>query len=70
MDTPNELAVHHNSYPGETNIARLKRLGMIDVWIPVTRLQFANTHSLEYHGAKALSIWKEWCARQFNKKKK
>ena len=68
-DEANEPAVHHPKFPDETNIARLKRLGMIDIWIPVCRLQLSNTHALEYTSKKAISIWKEWNARIFGKKK-
>ena len=57
-------------WPRETMLERAKRRGLLDEWVPQCRLQLSNSHSLTYTGAKATSIWKEWCAKQFNKTKK
>lgn len=54
----------------ETEVEAAKRLGIIDVWQPVTRIQFANSHAIEYTGAKAQSIWQAWNERIFSKQKK
>lgn len=58
------------TWPRETLIERAKRKGLLDEWMPRCRLQLSNSHSLTYTGAKAISIWKEWCNRQFNKHRK
>lgn len=57
-------------YPRETQIARAARRKLIDVWQPLCILQLCNSHSLQYTGAKALSLWKAWCERQFGKHKR
>ena len=54
----------------ETELEAAKRLGILDVWFPVTRIQFANCHAIEYTGEKAQSIWKAWNERIFNQKQK
>jgi hypothetical protein len=54
----------------ETELEACKRLGILDVWFPVTRVQFANNHALEYTGEKAESIWKAWNEKIFSKQKK
>ena len=65
----------HKEIPGrketyaETNIEAARRLGILDVWTPVTRLQFANCHAIEYTGEKAQSIWKAWNEKIFSKQK-
>lgn len=43
--------------------------GSIDIWYPELTLVFTKYHSLVYTGDKALSIWKEWCAKIFGGKK-
>ena len=53
----------------ETMLEYAKRCNLLDNWIPVVKLQMSNSHTLEYTGAKAQSIWREWCSKQFNKKK-
>lgn len=53
----------------ETELEAAKRLGILDVWFPVTRIQFANNHALEYTGEKAESIWKAWNEKIFSKQK-
>ena len=54
----------------ETEVEAAKRKGILDVWQPVTRIQFANSHAIEYTGAKAQSIWQAWNERIFKPKKK
>lgn len=46
------------------------RRELIDEWTPVVRVQMTNSHSLEYEGKRALGIWREWCRRQYGKRKK
>jgi hypothetical protein len=46
-----------------------KQLGIIDTWTPYCKLQLSANHSLVYSGEKAISIWKEWNKRIFNKHK-
>ena len=53
--TMEEYAIKHN---------------LLDIWTPEVYLQLQANHSLTYTGQRAVSIWKEWCARQFNKKGK
>lgn len=53
----------------ETELEAAMRLGILDVWFPVTRIQFANNHALEYTGEKAESIWKAWNEKIFSKRK-
>lgn len=53
----------------ETELEAAKRLGILDTWKPVTRIQFANNHALEYTGEKAESIWKAWNEKIFSKQK-
>jgi hypothetical protein len=43
---------------------------LVDVWMPVLRLQLTANHSLKYTGKKAISIWKEWQRRIFKRKDK
>jgi hypothetical protein len=45
-----------------------KRRDSLDVWVPVCKLQLQASHSLSYSGKKALSIYKEFCRRQFKRK--
>lgn len=42
---------------------------LLDVWIPTVALQLHAGKVVRYRGEKALSIWKEWNRRIFNKKK-
>lgn len=60
-------ARYHPDYPEETLEERAKRLDIIDVWKPFLRMQFANTHCLEYTGKKALQLWEAWNAYIFGK---
>lgn len=53
----------------ETMLEYAKRMHLVDNWIPVVKLQLTNSHTLEYTGEKAQSIWKAWNERQFKKKK-
>lgn len=43
---------------------------LLDKWFPVCRLKITANHFLTYTGSKAVSIFKEWSRRQFNKKRK
>lgn len=52
---------------GETLIERARELDILDVWFPVCKLQFNNTHALEYTGEKAINIWNAWKERIFKK---
>lgn len=54
----------------ETELEAATRLGILDTWRPVTRIQFANNHAIEYTGDKAQSIWQAWNERIFSKQKK
>ncbi len=45
-------------------------LKILDTWIPCITLQVSANHRLTYTGDKAISLWKAWCEKQFNKKKK
>jgi hypothetical protein len=47
-----------------------KTKGSIDIWYPELTLTFTKYHKLVYTGDKALSIWKEWCAKIFGGKGK
>lgn len=65
-----ERAMWHPDYPQELAIDRAKRLGLIDVWTPELKLKLTASEYLIYTGAKASSIYKEWNARIFGKRKK
>jgi hypothetical protein len=54
---------------GKLMIDLAKENGLIDVWVPVLRLQFSANNRLSYYGSKALSIYKEWCRRVFKPRK-
>ena len=43
---------------------------LLDVWIPECRLKVTANCILTYTGDRAISIWKEWSKRQFNRNKK
>ena len=45
-------------------------LGLTDVWTPYLILQLSANHQLRYSGDKAVSVYKEWCGRIFNKSNK
>ena len=53
--------------PIETAEEAARRLRVLDIWTPICVLQFSSTHAIEYSGAKAKSIWKEYCRRIFKK---
>lgn len=42
---------------------------LVDIWHPVVILKLTANESLEYTGDRAISIYKEFCGRVFNKKK-
>jgi len=52
---------------GDDLLTVAKRRNLLDVWIPVCRLQLSANHSLLYTGKKAVSIYKEFSRRQFSK---
>jgi hypothetical protein len=54
----------------ETLLEKALRLKILDKWIPYTIFQVSANHRLTYTGDKAISLWKAWCEKQFNKKKK
>ena len=54
---------------GESQLAYAKRKGLLDVWTPIVRFQFAANHSAAYTGDRAKALWREWQARIFGKKK-
>ena len=64
-----EMAYPHPDYPGETTLARAKRLNVLDVWTPVCKFQLTANHNIEFTGDKALTMYDAWCARIFGKKK-
>jgi len=55
------------TFPAESELARARRRGFIDIWEPVCALTFASNHNVCYTGKRAQSIWKEWNRRQFKK---
>lgn len=40
---------------------------LLDKWFPVCRLKITANHFLTYTGPKAVSIFREWSRRQFQK---
>jgi len=52
----------------ETLISNAKRFNLLDHWTPEVKFQLTANHSLTYTGKKAVSLWKEWNRRMFNKK--
>lgn len=65
-----EIAPYHPEYPGELMLQRAVRLGIIDNWQPVCSFQLTANHSIVYTGPKAVSMWKAWNEKIFNKKGK
>lgn len=51
----------------ETMLDAAKRKGIVDIWRPITRVQFANNHAVEFTDEKAQSIWKKWNEKIFKK---
>lgn len=43
---------------------------LLDMWQPCVKLKLTASETLLYSGDKAVSIYKEWCSRIFNKKGK
>jgi len=69
--SPQDRALFHPNYPNESLVNRLKRRGIQpDVWTPEVLLKLSANHCLIYTGEKAVSIYKTWCEKVFNKKKK
>lgn len=62
-----EATVH--GWGHTTMLEYATRYNLLDVWIPYIVLQVTANHRLIYTGDKAVSIWKTWCEKQFNKKK-
>ena len=66
----------HLAVPGQKETYRESvvdaaiRLGVLDRWFPVTHIQFANNHAIQYTDDKALSLWDAWCAKIFGDSKK
>ena len=54
---------------GESMLSYAKRMGLLDTWTAVVRLQFAANHSLVYTGKRAQRIWREYQRRIFGKGK-
>lgn len=65
-----KMALYHPDYPGESEIQRAQRLGIVDVWTPTVQFQLTANHSITYTGKKAVVMWKAWQERIFNKKNK
>lgn len=65
-----ELAMYHPDYPNETELQREIRLGLMDIWTPVVSFQLTANHNIVYTGPKAVSMWKAWNEKIFNKKGK
>lgn len=53
----------------ETMLERAKSRNLLDIWTPKVTFKFAASQSQEFTGKRAQSLWKEWNARQFGKKK-
>lgn len=66
---PDEPALAHPEWPHETELARAKRLKLLDIWIPVWKCVLNNGHKLEYTYSKALSLNKAWNAMLFSRTK-
>lgn len=47
-----------------------KQNNLLDVWEPYVEFQIQANHRLTYTGDKAVSMWKAWNEKIFNKKKK
>lgn len=55
--------------PDETMLQMAVRKHMLDVWTPVVTFTLTANHNIEYYGDKAVTMWKAWNERIFNKKK-
>lgn len=67
---PDEMALFHPDYPSEFLVHRLQRRGIPpDVWVPEVLFKLSANHCLIYTGDKAVSLWKAWGEKVFNKKK-
>jgi hypothetical protein len=40
---------------------------LLDVWTPVCRFKLTAHECLDYTGEKAVTLYKAWCERIFNK---
>jgi len=56
------LAYFHPEYPGETELERVERLGLLDVWTPELTLKLQASEYLVYVGDKALKLYDAWNA--------
>lgn len=61
--SPEELAYPHPLYPGESELQRAGRLGLLDVWTPVLYMKVSSSNYLVYSEERALSLWEEWKKR-------
>lgn len=52
----------------ETMLQYATRRGLLDIWHSECILTLTANQSLTYTGKKAISIWKAWCSKQYNKK--
>ena len=53
-----------------TMLEEASRKRLLDTWIPCVTFQVTANHRLTYTGDKAMSLWKAWNERVFNKKGK
>lgn len=51
---------------GEDAYTYAQAYNMLDIWRPYTRLVMSNNRELEFHGAKALQVWKAYQAVVYN----
>jgi len=65
----NRPAHFHPQYPGETELDRAKRLGLLDFWTPVTCFKITCNETVIYTGQKALVMRDLWWKKiqQMNK---
>lgn len=62
-----EMAPHHPLFPGETLLARAKRLKLLDTWTPVCKLHVTANRTLTYRGEAAKKMWKNYGAHIYGK---
>ena len=64
---PDNAAVHHPDYPGETNLQRARRLDIVDRWHPICILNISANRTLRYTGEQATKVWRQYNAHIYGK---
>jgi|SRR6185295_1871976 len=66
---PTGLCHPHPLYPGENELQRATRLGILDKWTYCCEFIFPNNHRLVFKGEEAKKMWSSYKGVVFNKAK-